>query len=518
MSTDDELREMERYLRKQYQRAGKEVLAKAEEYFKKFESLDKQKQKQVESGKLTEEEYKTWRRNKILYGEHWDKLMNQITGELYKTNQAAAAYVEGKSVKIFAENFNLVEKEIPDVPVKGYTFELVNEETVRQLATTGELMLPPPNPPDKYKDNQWNARQVHAEVLQGILQGDSMDKIALRLRNTVDKNEVSSIRNARTMVTAAENSGRQAGFDKAEKDGIIFKKEWIATVGDGRTRESHLAINGELVDNGELFSNGCEFPGDWRGDPSEVYNCRCTLGSKFIGFKKRQLEEAVREQEQAQAKAQEKKESDQEGNSPVIAGVERGEPMTFEEADNYKTNPNYGKRGYDVNCQSCVPTFEARQRGYDVIVKSKYKNPTATRLSMYTNEIWIDPETGKPPKYVTNKEATNANKYFDFMNETVKQGERYSFEFVWKGRGFSGHVVNLDRNEDGELRIKDNQRGKGELSEWVGDKEVRSYLSQMKYTYTLRGITRYDAMPKMLRIDNMEFNVEVANKIMEAAK
>lgn len=518
MPDDIRVRLMEKHLKEIYSKAKREVEDKAKEYFKKFEEMDNQKHKLVKEGKMTQEEYTNWRKNKILYGEHWNRLISHITNELYNANKTASAYVDDQSVKIFADSYNSVEKEIPDVPVSGYTFELVNDETVKKLAKSREIMLPPPNPPDKYKDSQWNARNVNAEVLQGILQGESMDKIAERLKNVTDKNHVAAIRNARTMVTASENSGRQAGFDKAEKDGIIFKKEWIATVGDGRTRESHLAINGELVDNGELFSNGCEFPGDWRGDPSEVYNCRCTLGSKFIGFKKRQLEDAVREQEQAQAKAQEKKESDQEGNSPVIAGVERGEPMTFEEADNYKTNPNYGKRGYDVNCQSCVPTFEARQRGYDVIVKSKYKNTTATRLSMYTNEVWIDPETGKPPKYITNKEATNFNKYFDFMNETVKQGERYSFEFVWKGRGFSGHVVNLDRNEDGELRIKDNQRGKGELSEWVGDKEVRSYLSQMKYTYTLRGITRYDAMPKMLRIDNMEFNVEVANKIMEAAK
>lgn len=308
MATDDELREMERHLRQQYQRAGKEVLETAEKYFKKFESLDKQKQKQVEEGKLTEEEYQTWRKNKILYGEHWDRLLSQITGELYKTNQTAAAYVEGKSVKIFAENFNLVEKEIPDVPVKGYTFELVNEETVRQLATTNQILLPPPNPPDKYKDNKWNAKQVNAEVLQGILQGDSMDKIADRLMNVTDRNYTAAIRNARTMVTASENSGRKAGLDKAEADGIIFKKEWIATVGDGRTRESHLEINGELVDNGELFSNGCEFPGDWRAEPCEVYNCRCTLATKFVGFKKKKLEEAVKAQEERKQEPEKKEE------------------------------------------------------------------------------------------------------------------------------------------------------------------------------------------------------------------
>lgn len=44
---------------------------------------------------------------------------------------------------------------------------------------------------------------------------------------------------------------------------------------DGRTRESHAAIDGEIVTIGEQFSNGLEYPQDPMGDASETINCRC---------------------------------------------------------------------------------------------------------------------------------------------------------------------------------------------------------------------------------------------------
>ena len=46
---------------------------------------------------------------------------------------------------------------------------------------------------------------------------------------------------------------------------------------DDRTRPSHLELDGERRDLDEEFSNGLQYPGDPDGDPSEVYNCRCTM-------------------------------------------------------------------------------------------------------------------------------------------------------------------------------------------------------------------------------------------------
>lgn len=191
-----------------------------------------------------------------------------------------------------------------------------------------------------------------------------------------------------------------------------------------------------------------------------------------------------------------------------LAGIKRGDPMSWKMADSGNTNPFIGtERGYSINCQTCVVAFEARLRGYNVSAKPNTKGSMLERLSRFTNLAWIDPKTGKHPVYFRNYDLKSAKKYLPYVNSIVEQGKRYTIEFAWKGRGNSGHIVNLDRNEKGQLRIKDNQRSPFEKSEWVGDEEVLQYLSRMKYSqYTV---------PEILRIDNMYFDKQVVDQILE---
>ena len=194
----------------------------------------------------------------------------------------------------------------------------------------------------------------------------------------------------------------------------------------------------------------------------------------------------------------------------TIAGISRGESMSFEEADSGHVNPKYGTdRGYSINCQTCVPVFEARLRGYPVCARGNTPGSMSSQLAHQTNLIWIDPDTGTHPDYIYNVWANSPKKYLAFINSTVKQGERYSIQFGWKNTERAGHIVNLDRTPSGQLRIKDNQRGPGERSEWIGDAAVLEYLSRMKY------IGRN--VPKLLRIDNMKFDHLVASQIMTGA-
>lgn len=201
-------------------------------------------------------------------------------------------------------------------------------------------------------------------------------------------------------------------------------------------------------------------------------------------------------------------------SSNHLGGAARGKPMSFKEADSCHVNPLYGSaHGYSINCQSCVVAFEARLRGYDVITRPNTKGSVAERLSYRTNLAWIDPETGAHPDYIVNHEANTPLRYLKFMKSQVKPGERYTLQFVWKGREWNGHIVNLDLTEDGELRIKDNQRGPNELSEWVGDEQVLSYLREFKFKGR-RNRRLFTGLTKMLRIDNMEFDEDIANGIL----
>ncbi len=166
------------------------------------------------------------------------------------------------------------------------TFNLLDIHTVNRLVRNGDITLPRKKL-DVAKDERWNTKQMSSRLLQGILSGDSIPNIANRLLDIVNNNEASAIRNARTMVTGAENSGRLDSYNDLAEKGVVQRKVWIATY-DDRTRESHAEINGEEVEIDKVFSNGLMHPGDTDPsvDPSEVWNCRCSMRDHIIGFRR----------------------------------------------------------------------------------------------------------------------------------------------------------------------------------------------------------------------------------------
>lgn len=85
---------------------------------------------------------------------------------------------------------------------------------------------------------------------------------------------------ARTETIAAVNGGQYAGAAaRQDATGEAAFKQWLAT-GDARTRDSHVAANGQvraLVDPFLVGGAALQHPGEAGGPASEVINCRCTL-------------------------------------------------------------------------------------------------------------------------------------------------------------------------------------------------------------------------------------------------
>ena len=289
--TDLKLEEMEKRLSAIYSRAEKEIQKTADEYFSKFAKQDEAKRKLLEQGKITEEEYTKWRKGKVMYGKRFTEMKEQCAKQLLNVNKTAIAYINGELPEVYAMNYNALESAVDGVG--GYSFTLADADTVRNLAVTDTSLLPYKKI-DPKKDIPWNMKKINAETLQGILQGESMDKIAKRIMNVQEMNKTQAIRSARTIVTGAENKGRQDSYVRAEADGIILQKEWIAT-NDGRTRHSHAMLDGAIIDQDKKFDNGLMYPGDPSGRPEEVYNCRCTLVAKVNGFKKAQVQKAMKQ-------------------------------------------------------------------------------------------------------------------------------------------------------------------------------------------------------------------------------
>ncbi len=301
--TDEKLEEMEKRLSAIYSRAEKEIQQTADEYFSKFAKQDEAKRKLLGQGKITEEEYTKWRKGKVMYGKRFSEMKEQCAKQLLNVNQTALAYVNGQLPEVYAINYNALESAVDGVG--GYSFTLVDADTVRNLAVTDTSLLPYKKI-DPTKDIPWNMKKINAETLQGILQGESMDKIAKRLRNVQEMNKTQAIRSARTIVTNAECKGRQDSYQRAKDDGIILRKYWIATydkrgrdwhkeAGNDYTEEKSIEIDDFFIVDGEKMLH----PGDSMHGASghNLYNCRCSIASKVVGFKNAQVQKAMAEKQ-----------------------------------------------------------------------------------------------------------------------------------------------------------------------------------------------------------------------------
>lgn len=283
---DRKLAAMERHLTEIYTEAQGGIQKKAAAYFEKFAKADEEKRDLVRIGRLTEAEYEAWRKGKMMYGKRFTELKENIAQQLLRVNETATAYINGQLPEVYSLGYNALEGTVDGVG--GYSFTLVDADTVRTLATADGSLLPS-RVLDPAKDIPWNMKKVNAQVLQGILQGESIPDIAGRMQNVAEMNRTAAVRTARTMVTGAENKGRMDSYARAEADGILLQKEWLAT-NDGRVRHWHAELDGQLRDREEPFENAVGkimFPGDPSADGANVYNCRCSMAAKVIGFGKK---------------------------------------------------------------------------------------------------------------------------------------------------------------------------------------------------------------------------------------
>lgn len=228
-------------------------------------------------------------------------LMNEFTEALAMTNQEALTRVNASMAEVYVNNYNQIAGECrrTGITVKDkfdyldlmgasrdeyVSFTILDEHTVKRLIRDGKVDVPKKKV-DIPKDERWNMKTLGSKLLLGIQNGDSIPKIADSFQEVIGMNRASAVRNARTMTTSAECHGRMDSYNNLAEQGVVQKKHWIATP-DDRTRASHLELDGQERDIDKAFSNGLMFPGDANGAPEQVWNCRCSIATKIVGFRK----------------------------------------------------------------------------------------------------------------------------------------------------------------------------------------------------------------------------------------
>lgn len=300
--TDAELAKMDKQLNKIYKQAQDELQVKWNDYMKKAQlKADKAQNAYLKAlsdgdpaaATAAKDAYEKVLLNQTLQNKHYQDMVDQLTTKLADTNQQALTYLNGEMPKVYCQSFNA----FADEHIKGYSFEMVDESTVEYLVKNGNKTLLPQKQLNIPKDKKWNTKIINSQVLQGILQGESIPKISARLFPEIEakagpegilkKNKEAAVRNARTMVTGAENKGRMDSYVKAQNDGVILKKVWVSHHSE-RTRDWHADLGGVEKDINEPFENDygeIMYPGDPTAHPANVYNCRCSIKTKILGFK-----------------------------------------------------------------------------------------------------------------------------------------------------------------------------------------------------------------------------------------
>lgn len=296
--TEEILKELEKRIKEEYEKALADAEQKLSAWLKKFTAQDEEKRKLLEAGKITEKDYKDWRFRHIMMGREWKIMRDTLAHDFYNADQIAIGIARGEMPDVYALNMNFGTYNIESSGEIDTGFSLYNRETAAELMREEHIQLMP-GPSDRKaaeiaanKDLQWNVRHIQSSVLQGVLQGESAWGIAERLRSVAQMDYNNAVRYARTMTTSAQNAGRYQAFRRARDLGVGLTIEWQATL-DNRTRHEHRAMHGQRRNVDEPFNTPDGFSIMWPADctsgvstapQGEIWNCRCTLLSWVKGF------------------------------------------------------------------------------------------------------------------------------------------------------------------------------------------------------------------------------------------
>lgn len=432
--TERILKSIEKRINNEYAIAMREIEDELSVYFAKFEKKDETWRRWVANGERTKEEYQQWRIGQMAVGRRWADQKESIAKQLVDTSKTALGYVRKYSPEIYAENYNYSTWQIEHDASIDTAFTLWSKESVNRLIEKDSDIAPPVGKKlaaqiKEGKAVKWNKQQLQSVMIQGILQGDSIPKLATRLATKVaDKDRKASIRNARTISTGVQNSGRVDAYKRAQDKGVELEQMWLATM-DNRTRHSHRWLDGEVRPVGEAFSNGCEYPADPKGDPAEIYNCRCRLRAVVKGLERRsgQFRDnsaigGISYDEWRNAKAKSEK---------ITKPDEAAKNAKGSYLDNYRENGNIFKKDTGAHSVSynAEPVRFNKDAEYKVRIPeySDKVNESISKASRMVAEMGskkgyeysalVDTESGAIPYMGTSRYDDSVNSYFKYLEK-----------------------------------------------------------------------------------------------------
>lgn len=280
--TDERIAELEVRVHEAFTQAANELQDRLEVWLSEYDRQNREWQEAVKSGARTKQDYDTWLADRAMERQWQEDMVYNLSMDCIDSERLTQELISDEVPRVYRENANWAAYDVDSKIGYDTQFTLYDTDTVRRLIAR-EPQLIPGTGLDEAKSFAWNNRKFSSAITQGILQGESIPRIADRLKGVIAMDERSRVMAARTACTSAENAGRVQSYRRAESMGIRLMQEWIATL-DGRTRDTHRLLDGQKRPVGGTFcpqgygeKYSIRFPGDPRALGSMVWSCRCTL-------------------------------------------------------------------------------------------------------------------------------------------------------------------------------------------------------------------------------------------------
>ena len=323
-----------------------------------------------------------------------------------------------------------------------------------------------------FSDRIWSKKKelvgsVQKELTQGLLRGDSPQKITDAIKNRFNVSRYQAGRLVHTETTYFNAISTKQAY----QDLGVEKIEILETL-DSHTCEICQPLDGTVIPLAQ-YEPGVTVP------PFHP-NCRGTTCPHFADMNgeraARNAEGKVYYVPANMTYTQWKKAfmdgGSKDGLTPVAAtaildlveqatGAKLGAPMDIQDAVT-GANPNYKPRTpYSVNCQRCVQAYEFRRRGYDVIAKPK---PSTNNIITWGSECFI-----QPGAYQYSWQAFTLNQTEAAVKKTLANapdGSRFAIYVKWQRKyGGSAHVFIAEKT-GGVVRYLDPQVASMDASDY----------------------------------------------------
>jgi SPP1 gp7 family putative phage head morphogenesis protein len=127
--------------------------------------------------------------------------------------------------------------------------------------------------------------KTREQLTQGLIQGESIQKMSKRIKDLYENDTTKSLRIAQTETNRVRNEGKDVSYDKAKAKGVNFTRVWVSSL-DSRTRDTHKKLDGTKQNKDGYFVIGryrAKYPGGFGVAEMDI-NCRCTTRAEFKGF------------------------------------------------------------------------------------------------------------------------------------------------------------------------------------------------------------------------------------------